>query len=249
MIPLRDNIPSRTTPFVNYFLIALNVLVFAYQFTLSAPQEAALFFDFGVRPLEYWNIFHSTEPLLMGVLAPLFTSMFLHGGFFHLGGNMLFLWVFGDNVEDRLGHVAYAFFYLFFGVAASLTHIIFSGASDIPTLGASGAVSGVLGAYLLFYPRAQVRALIPLFVIFLYRELPAIVFLGLWFALQVFQGIGSLGVSSGGGVAWWAHIGGFVAGVLVAIPWKMFGGNREEERVYEYEDDYYDDRRYRSRHE
>jgi membrane associated rhomboid family serine protease len=233
MIPLRDNIPNESTPFVNYALIGLNVIAFLYQLTLGDAELARFFHDFGVIPAEYWSLGRSGEPLLTGVGLPLLTSMFLHGGVMHILGNMLFLWVFGDNVEDRFGHALYLGLYLLFGLTASAAHIAFSMGSEIPTIGASGAVSGVLGAYLVFYPSARVRALLPLGFIMFYRELPALLFLGLWFGLQLVSGVMSLGIdAASSGVAWWAHIGGFVVGAAVALGWRaLFQRDRPARRA------------------
>ncbi len=222
MIPLRDNIPSRTHPFVNTTLIVTNVLVFFYQVMLG-PQLDGFINVFAVIPFRY---FHSVYLTSHGVVhqvtpeqlvAPIFTSMFLHGGWMHLIGNMLYLWIFGDNVEDRLGHGRYLVFYLLCGIGASLAHIWFNPASKLPSLGASGAIAGVLSAYLISYPRARVLVLLPLFFIFPVIEVPALFFLGFWFLQQFFYGVFSLGVSAvqTGGVAWWAHIGGFLSGAVL----------------------------------
>ncbi len=151
----------------------------------------------------------------------------------HVGGNMLFLWVFGDNIEDRFGHILYPLLYLGFGLAASAGHIAFSPDSPIPTIGASGAVSGILGAYLVFYPAARVRALLPLGFIMLYRELPAILFLGIWFLFQLVPGLLSIGDEASGGVAWWAHIIGFVAGAGLALAWRLFLNRPHEESSWD----------------
>ncbi|MBH22922.1 MAG: rhomboid family intramembrane serine protease [Myxococcales bacterium] len=233
MIPLYDDNPTRTVPWVTYTLIVLNAVVFLYELILGDAGQAALFREWGVRPIEYWQLSSVREPIVTGVVLPLFTSMFLHGGFMHIISNMLFLWVFGDNVEDRFGHGKYLLLYLGFGLAATATHILFSPDSAIPTVGASGAISGVLGAYLVFYPRARVHTLIPIFFIMLMREIPAVLFLGIWFGLQVFSGLGSL-VSNVGGVAWWAHIGGFVAGAALALVWRMTFGDPDDPDDYEY---------------
>lgn len=233
MIPLRDNVPNETTPFVNYALIGINALAFLYQLTLGDAELARFLHDYGVVPADYLHLGRFGDPILTGAVSPLLTSMFLHGGWMHILGNMLFLWVFGDNVEDRFGHVRYLGLYLLFGLTASVAHIAFSMGSEIPTIGASGAVSGVLGAYLVFYPAARVKALLPLGFIMFYRELPAMLFLGLWFGLQLFSGVMSLGAGAAGGVAWWAHIGGFVIGATTAFGWRMLfeRGHRPAYRV------------------
>jgi rhomboid family protein len=150
---------------------------------------------------------------------PFLTSMFLHGGWLHLIGNMWFLWVFGDNVEDRLGHISYLCFYLFCGFGSGLAHVMMNLGSGVPSLGASGAISGVLGAYIVLYPRAKVLTLVPLIVFWFTVDLPAYVILGYWFVIQFVAGIGAVGKAAGGGVAYWAHIGGFVLGVAVVKIW------------------------------
>jgi len=222
LIPLRDDIPSRSTPVVNVTLIVINVLAFFYQLMLG-PELGPFLREFAVIPVLYFRDIMLTgagglrevTPVDLGV--PLFTSMFLHGGWLHLGGNMLYLWIFGDNVEDRLGHGRYFVFYLTCGVAASSAHIVTNATSRVPSLGASGAIAGVLGAYILLYPKARVVALLPLGFFTQMIRLPALFFLGWWFVQQFFYGLASLGVQSAqtGGVAWWAHIGGFVAGAVL----------------------------------
>ena len=220
MLPLRDDNPRRTFPFVTYGLIALNVLAFFWQVSLGGSLERVLF-GIAFIPARFW--------LPGGWSADVTTmvvSMFLHGGLLHIGSNMLYLWIFGDNVEDRLGHGRYLTFYLLCGVAATLAHAIFSPASRIPAIGASGAIAGVLGAYLILYPHARVLTLIPIVFIVTIREIPAVFILGFWFVLQLFSGVGSLGVPDAqdlGGVAYFAHIGGFVAGMILIV---VMGGLR-----------------------
>jgi membrane associated rhomboid family serine protease len=165
--------------------------------------------------LDYWE----AVGLVSGWL-PIFTSMFLHGGWLHFLGNMLYLWIFGDNVEDRLGHLRYLVFYVLCGVAAALLHIFTNHGSTLPTVGASGAIAGVLGAYLVFFPGARVLALVPILFFFQLMELPALIFLGFWFVIQFFSGALSLASQPVGGTAWWAHIGGFMAGVIYAFKFK-----------------------------
>ncbi len=227
MIPLRDDIPSRTTPVVNVALIVANVLAFFYQLMLG-PELNLFLRDYAVIPALYFRDVMVTsaggirEVTPVDLTVPLFTSMFLHGGWLHLVGNMLYLWIFGDNVEDRVGHVQYLIFYLACGVAASLAHIWANPTSRVPSLGASGAIAGVLGAYLLLYPRAHVVALLPLGFFTQLVRVPALFFLGWWFVQQFLYGLLSLGVASAqtGGVAWWAHIGGFAAGVVLVWVFK-----------------------------
>jgi len=222
MIPLRDEVPSRTFPLVTVMLIAANVMVFVYQLMLG-PQLNRFFHQFAVIPTLYFHDVYFTaggaiRPVDAADLAvPLFTSMFLHGGWLHLLGNMLYLWIFGDNVEDRMGHGRFVAFYILCGLVASAAHIWANPASRVPSVGASGAIAGVLSAYVLLYPRARVVVLLPIwFFLSLYR-VPAILFLGFWFVQQFFLGMLSLNVASAqtGGVAWWAHIGGFVAGLAL----------------------------------
>jgi membrane associated rhomboid family serine protease len=200
MIPLRDVIPSRTTPLVTVSLIVANSLVFAYELTLGRQVEEFTRI-FGLVPADFsW--------------VSVFTSMFLHGGLFHVGGNMLYLWIFGDNLEDAMGHGRYLVFYLLTGVLAGLAHVMVTAVLGsnplVPCLGASGAISGILGGYIVLFPHRRVR------VIWLYQvmEVPAIVALGVWFLFQLFSGAGSAG-APGGGVAYGAHIGGFLAGVVL----------------------------------
>jgi len=222
MLPLRDDNPRRTTPFVTYLLIALNVLAFLWELSLGERLQPALF-QLAFIPARYWIPGNWIFDLLTIVI-----SMFLHGGLMHIGSNMLYLWIFGDNVEDRLGHGKYLLFYLLCGFGATLAHAIFSPASRLPSIGASGAIAGVLGAYLLLYPHARVMTLIPIFFFITFREIPAVIILGLWFVLQLFSGVGSLGVPDAqdmGGVAYFAHIGGFVLGMLLI---GLFGGFRRQ---------------------
>ena len=202
MIPLRDIIPSRTTPVVTIALIAINVLVFLYELSLGRAVDAFTL---------YWGL----VPAAFSWVTVL-TSMFLHGGFLHVAGNMLYLWIFGDNVEDRMGHGRFLVFYLLCGVAAALAQTITAPDSVIPMVGASGAIAGVMGAYFVLYPKSRIVTLIPIFFFFQVIEVPAILFLGIWFLMQFLSGLGSIvSVASGssGGVAFWAHVAGFVAGI------------------------------------
>jgi len=207
VIPLRDNVPARRYPVVNVALIWLNFLFFAVE--LSKGRALTEFLQvYGVVPAA---IVMGTAPL--GFIS-LLTSMFLHGGWFHLLGNMLFLWIFGDNVEDRLGHLRYLFFYLLCGLVGGTAHVAVNPHSTVPTIGASGAIAGVLGAYFVLFPLARVATLVWWFFFLEIIELPALLFIGLWFLMQVFNGVAALPAASAlqGGVAWWAHIGGFLAG-------------------------------------
>ena len=203
MIPLRDIIPSRTTPVVTISIIVLNVLVFVYELSLGRAVDAFTLY-FGLVPAAFsW--------------VTVFTSMFLHGGLLHVAGNMLYLWIFGDNVEDRMGHGRFLVFYLLCGVAAALAQTITAPDSIVPMVGASGAIAGVMGAYFVLYPKSRIVTLIPLFFFFQVIEVPAILFLGIWFLMQFLSGVGSIVTAVGGqpagGVAVWAHVAGFVAGI------------------------------------
>ena len=204
MFPVSDVIPSRTVPFVTVGLIILNALVFLYQITLGPVELRAFMSTYAVIPAWFW------PPSLV-------TSQFLHAGWMHIIWNMVYLWIFGDNVEDRLGHIPYLIFYLGAGAAAGLLQVLFNPFSGIPMVGASGAIAGVMGAYFVLYP--QSRVLTAIFVLFFFDlvEIPALFFLGFWFLMQLLSGVGSLGVSNsaGGGTAFWAHIGGFVVGAAV----------------------------------
>ena len=216
MIPLRDNIPSERAPLVTVGIIIVNVLVYLTQLSLP-PQAAARFvYLYGLIPIEI-----SSGDLLVTHPVPLYatllTSMFVHGGLFHLAGNMLYLWIFGDNVEDRMGRPRFLIFYLLSGLAAAGAQILSDPHSKIPMIGASGAISGVLGAYLLLFPHARVLTLLALGWFIRLVEIPALVVLGFWIVFQVLNGLLTLGVQVGG-VAWFAHIGGFVAGLVMVIP-------------------------------
>jgi membrane associated rhomboid family serine protease len=207
MIPLRDIIPSRTTPYVTISLISLNVLVFLYELSIGRAVDAFTLY-FGLVPAAFsW--------------VTVFTSMFLHGGILHVAGNMLYLWIFGDNVEDRMGHGRFLVFYLLCGVAAALAQTITAPDSVVPMVGASGAIAGVMGAYFVLYPKSRIVTLIPLFFFFQVIEVPAILFLGIWFLMQFVNGVGSIVTTAGGGpaggVAFWAHVAGFVAGISGVI--------------------------------
>jgi len=224
MIPLRDNNPRRTFPFITYSLIALNILAFLWEVSLGRDLATAMS-SIAFIPARFWVPGHWIFDLMT-----IGASMFLHGSLMHIGSNMLYLFIFGDNIEDRLGHFRYLLFYLLCGLAATFAHAIFSASSRIPAIGASGAIAGVLGAYLVLFPHARVMTLIPIFFFITIRELPAILILGLWFVLQLFSGVGSLGVRDAqdmGGVAYFAHIGGFVAGMILIA---LFGGLRRAPR-------------------
>jgi membrane associated rhomboid family serine protease len=226
VIPIRDLNPTRSFPFITVLIIAINVVVFFYELTLQATSRRAIdaFYEFfGFIPC----VITSSCPRLASALAAaqdpvqppilsLFTSMFVHGGWLHIAGNMLFLWIFGNNVEDEMGHFRYLVFYFICGLIASFAQIAFDPSSMVPSLGASGAIAGVLGAYFVSYPTAPIDTAV--FVIFIFFvRLPAFVVLGLWIAMQFFTGLGELGTHDTGGVATFAHIGGFVVGMLLVF--------------------------------
>jgi membrane associated rhomboid family serine protease len=227
MLPLKDDLVSRSAPVMTVSIVTLNVLVFLYQTSLQLgislevdnPPHAletaqAFVLEFGLIPCRLMELcaFPDDQP------APLFTifsSMFLHAGFLHVGGNMLYLWIFGKNAEDTLGHTRFTLFYLLSGLVAALTQVLASPASEVPMIGASGAVSGVLGAYLILFPQSRVLTLVIFGFFWRLVSIPAVVVLGFWIVLQVLNGLGSFG--DAGTVAWFAHIGGFFAGMLLLI--------------------------------
>jgi membrane associated rhomboid family serine protease len=205
MIPLRDTQPSYSTPFVTVGIIVVNVLAFLYQLSLDPYSLNWFIAHYAIVPdrIQYQDIV---------------TSMFLHGGWMHLIGNMWFLWIYGDNVEDVLGHAKYLIFYILCGAGAAILHVLLNPYSRVPTLGASGAIAGVMGAYMIKFPHSRIITLVPIIIFFTTIEIPAILILAYWFVIQIFSGVGSIGysnVSSGGGVAWFAHVGGFVAGIIL----------------------------------
>ncbi|HEX6512077.1 MAG TPA: rhomboid family intramembrane serine protease [Chloroflexota bacterium] len=225
MIPLRDLNPTRTFPFFTILIIVVNVLVFFYSLTLQLASQNAvdLFYaEFGFIPCVITSSCSQISRQLAAVhdpvspIASLFTAMFVHGGWLHIGGNMLFFWIFGNNIEDEMGHLRFLIFYFVCGLIAAFAQIAFDPTSMVPSLGASGAIAGVLGAYFVLYPTAPVDTLI--FVIFIFFvRLPAFVVLGVWIVLQFFTGVGELGTHDTGGVATFAHIGGFVAGMVLVF--------------------------------
>lgn len=212
MIPLKDINPSRTTPFVNITIILINVAVFFYQVTLPVGAQKAFIFSHGAIPgrIAALTAGHGTAEV---ALTPLFTSLFLHGGLMHLLGNMLFLYIFGDNVEDYFGHIGYLLFYLTCGIGAGLVHVAFNWHSAIPAIGASGAISGVMGAYILLFPRARILTFFFVFLI----PIPAFFILAYWFVFQFLEALSTVGSSSPGGVAVWAHVGGFLIGMGITV--------------------------------
>jgi membrane associated rhomboid family serine protease len=222
MLPLKDDVPSRTTPIVTVGLISINLVAFLYQMSLEvggAPDQAAaqaFVLEFGATPCRLTG--QCLAPAFPPVPLTIVTSMFLHGGLFHVGGNMLYLWIFGNNVEDTLGHARFLIFYLLSGVAAAVAQTFVNPASSVPMIGASGAVSGVLGAYLLLFPHATVLTLLMFGFFWRFLHVPAIIVLGFWVVVQFINGVVTISAArdaEGGGVAWFAHIGGFVAGMLL----------------------------------
>lgn len=212
MIPIRDEVKPKTFPIVNTIIIITNVALFIYQIQLG-EQIRDFVFSYGLIPA----IVTSAANLpLSDRIVPFFTSMFLHGDWLHILGNMLFLYIFGDNVEDRMGHFRYLLFYVITGIFAALLHIAINPLSPVPMIGASGAISGVLGAYLIYFPRARVLTIIPIIIFIHFVYVPAAIFIILWFVIQLVSGIFVLGSETTGGIAFWAHIGGFVAGVILA---------------------------------
>jgi membrane associated rhomboid family serine protease len=220
MIPVKDEMPTRETPVVNYVLIAVNVIVYLVMALASPATQEAIVARYAMIPANF------ADGVTLAEIITIFTSMFMHAGIAHLGGNMLYLWIFGDNVEDRLGHGWYLVFYLVGGVVASLTHLATNWGSAVPTVGASGAIAAVLGAYLVLFPASRIVTLIPLGIFSRLTTAPAFVFLGLWFVLQLFEGVMSIGGADVSGVAFWAHVGGFVAG-MVMIKLMPTGERRE----------------------
>lgn len=212
MIPIKDSTRTRTFPVINTTLILTNIFVFIWMLTLSQAEAVETAYSLGLIPARF-NAF-LTEGRLLSALSPVITYQFLHGGWFHLISNMLYLWVFGDNVEDNLGHIPYLIFYLLVGGIAGLAQFYFNPLSTVPIVGASGAVAGILGAYLLICPHARVLTIIPIFFFITMAEIRAVFFLLFWFFLQLFNGLASIGIESVA-VAWWAHIGGFLAGVIL----------------------------------
>ena len=216
MIPIKDIIPRRQTPFITYFLIAVNVSIFFIEVSLPPDVLNSVFYIFGLVPARYT---HPAWAYFIGLHIdnywPFLTNIFLHGSWFHLISNMWALWIFGDNVEDRMGHIKYFIFYILCGIFASLTHFILNANSTLPAIGASGAISGVMGAYMIMFPTSRIITLIPLFFIPYFIEIPAIIYIGFWFLSQLISGTFSIFIDqNAGGIAWWAHIGGFIFGVI-----------------------------------
>jgi len=226
MIPVRDKTPADLFPVITISIIVANVAMFAYQVSSGARQFEQFTAGFAVIPATF--VAHPFSPSQYTLV---FTSMFLHGGLLHLAGNMLFLWIFGNNVEDYFGHIRFAVFYLCCGVAATLAHIFVNSSSGVPVIGASGAISGVLGAYFLLFPKARVVAVIPVFFFLYFLEVPAYFFLGVYILLQLLYALPTLsgGPAATHGIAWFAHIGGFVAGIVLLYAFNKRRGFRKRE--------------------
>ena len=219
MLPIRDNIPSRSFPAATLSLIAVNTLVFLWELQLGPRGLERALVEWAIIPMRYFNPDIAQFFSFSEQIRPFFSSMFLHGGWLHLVGNMWTLWIFGDNVEDRLGHGKFLLLYLASGIAAALMHIYTNLGSPVPTIGASGAIAGVMGAYFRFFPHARIETVILPFIFGPYFVLPAVLFLGWWFLLQFFNGALSLSAAGHGfgGIAWWAHVGGFLFGVAACL--------------------------------
>ncbi len=229
VIPIRDDNPTRRVPWVTFTIIAVNIAVFAYQLTLGPAALEAFWMRWALVPARFL-----ADPSSPEQIATLFTAMFMHAGWVHVAGNLLYLWIFGNNIEDRFGPLGFTGFYLATGLVAAVAQMLAAPASAVPTLGASGAIAGVLGAYILLFPGATVVTIIPVFVFIEIARVPAYLVIGFWFVLQLGNGLASLGanVAGAGGVAWFAHIGGFVAGLLIALPAALAGRSRRRARSY-----------------
>lgn len=215
MIPLRDSTPSGSVPYVTIFVIVVNTVVWLHEVSLG-PHINDFVLQYGLVPLRFIHSYHLNGGIIHNALTPLMSSIFMHAGWMHVIGNMWFLWIFGDNVEDRLGHARFAIFYLLCGIGAALIQVMFHPTSRIPMVGASGAISGVLGAYLVSYPTARIHTLFIFFFIVRFVEIPAFVFLLLWFLFQLASGVGELNAAQEiGGLAYWAHMGGFAVGIVL----------------------------------
>lgn len=217
MLPLRDEIRSRRWPFVTVLLILINTAVFLYSILSPDVQFNEFVYKYGMIPAYYSKLLRNGEPIALHDFYPFITSIFLHGGFFHLISNMWVLWLFGDNVEDRMGHFKFLLFYILSGVIAGIIHFLFNPLSPYPTVGASGAIAGVMGAYFILYPGARILTLVPsIFIIPIIVHIPAVVYLLFWFLSQLYSG--TIQTLAGGGavsgVAWWAHVGGFIFGAV-----------------------------------
>lgn len=227
MLPIRDTIQSRTYPIMTISLIIVNAIAFIFQISLGRGGNEFIM-AYGFIPSRFFHLLEKGS--ILYALFPLFSSIFLHGGWFHIIGNMWYLWIFGDNVEDRVGHLRFLIFYILCGVLSGLAHAFANYHSGIPTVGASGAIAGVMGAYFILYPRAKIWTLVPIFIFIQFFEIPAVVFLGFWILMQFFMGAFNLG----GGVAWWAHIGGFIAGAILIFLFRKRKGQLPRQYADQY---------------
>lgn len=236
MIPIRDTVPRRSYPFVMLAIVFVNGVLFLFEASLAAPYRSAFVYLFGLVPARYTHPgWAEVAGLPLDTYWPFLTSLFLHGGWLHVIGNMWFLYLFGDNVEDRLGHLRFFLFYLLCGVAANLVHFLVNQASTTPVIGASGAIAGVMAGYLRFFPRARIVTLVPVLFLPYFFEVPAVFFMAFWLILQLFSGAASLAAAGeGGGIAWWAHIGGFAVGFLLIRPLcgRRLGGCQPDEQYH-----------------
>lgn len=230
MIPIRDTQPSNSVPVVTYLLMGLNLIVFLLQLQVGLDQQG-LFYLFGLVPAKYTNSEFSRHFTFFNQMISVMTYMFLHGGFLHFIGNMWTLYIFGDNVEEYFGSLRFLGFYIVCGIISGLFHFLLNPTSMVPTIGASGAIAGVMGAYFILYPRSKIFTLVPIIIIPIFLEIPAFVFLGIWF---LFQFLNAAGSSAGSGIAWWAHIGGFVAGLWLVRMHKNLPGTGASERISRY---------------
>ncbi len=230
MIPISDTNTSRRTPIINWLLIAANVFIFFNELGMSNPQLDLFIRTWGVNSNDVIAALANPFQVPLHTWETLFTSQFIHAGWAHIIGNMLFLWVFGDNIEDVLGSVLYPIFYLGSGVIAAVAQAVVQGPSDIPAIGASGAIAGVLGAYIVLYPWNRVSVLFPVFILLTTIEIPALVVIGWWFIQQFLYGFAALSETAAGGIAFWAHIGGFVGGAIMILP--FIGRRRKRIRPY-----------------
>ncbi len=217
MIPYKDDNPTRIIPFITILIIAMNIFVFILQFMYGLDSRSIVY-KYGAIPSNIAGL-ESNQPI--HPVLTIFTSMFMHGGLFHIGGNMLYLWIFGNNIEDKLGHLKFFIFYLFCGIVAAISHVVTEPHSNIPMIGASGAVSGVLGAYVLLFPMAKVHTILFFGFFIQIVKIPALIVIGFWAIIQVVNGMITKGILNQGGVAWFAHIGGFIAGLSTIKLWQL----------------------------
>ena len=223
MIPLKDENPSNTVPVINILLIVTNISVFIYMNYFAPLSTRSIIFKLGFIPYELSHFVDVNPKNLVPIPLTIFTAMFMHGGWLHLLSNMLYLWIFGDNIEDKLGHIKYLIFYIMCGIAATLVHGFININSRIPTLGASGAIAGVLGAYMFLFPKARIKTLVILFVFIQIVHIPAVIMLGYWILLQILSAYAEYGSKTEAGIAWFAHIGGFIAGLALIVVMKKRG--------------------------